>query len=93
MSSSHLTPRSQDASDSGGNNVIVLAHLLHIGYVQTQTHPQWRHTPQWRHRHRHTHTHLWGLFVRHMIPLALNIDRSTAHKATTRQLAQQIRPY
>ena len=21
---------------SGGNNVIVLAHLLHIGYVQTQ---------------------------------------------------------
>ena len=35
IASSYPTLWSQDTSDSGGNNVIVLAHLLHIGCVQT----------------------------------------------------------
>lgn len=47
---SHLTQWSQDTSDSGGNNVIVLAHLLHIGYVQIQTQPN-------GHTHTHVETH------------------------------------
>lgn len=74
----HPTLRSQDMSESSGNNAIALAHLLHMGNVQTQNTLPTRNT--------HAHTHRRWLF-RHMIPASLNIERSTAHKTTTRQLA------